>query len=100
MTNASQSAVDQNFASIRRVIETRAYDNLDVLLAEQRTLISDLPFADPEARAYITQAQNLVAWSLTMVQLQRSGLEQTLSDVGRLKQLEEYKQASFTPQAW
>lgn len=99
MTNPTQSAIDQNFAGIRRVIETRAYDGLDSLLAEQRTLISNLPFADPETRSYFTQAQSLTAWSLNMVKLQRSALEQTLSDVAKLKQLEEYKQTNTTPQA-
>jgi hypothetical protein len=90
------SAIEENFDSIRRAIDNRAYDELDPLLAEQRVLIGNLPFADAEAQAYFVQAQDLTAWSLTVVRMQRSALEQSLSSVARLKQIEEYKQAALT----
>jgi hypothetical protein len=95
-TKPTYSAIEENFDSIRRAIDNRAYDELDLLLAEQRVLIGNLPFADPEARAYFVQAQDLTAWSLTVVRMQRSALEQSLSSVARLKQIEEYRQATLT----
>lgn len=91
MTNENRSAIDQNFAALRRVVETRTYEQLDALLAEQRNLISQLSFADPESKACFTEAQNLTAWSLNMLKVQRSALEQTLSDTAKLKQLAGYK---------
>lgn len=99
MTNENRSAIDQNFEAIRRVMETRTFEELDTLLAEQRALIGQLSFADSESRACFNEAQSLTAWSLNMLKLQRSGLEETLSNIGKLKQLEKYQQASLTPQA-
>ena len=92
----THSAIEENFDSIRSAIDRRAYDELDLLLAEQRILIGNLPFTDPEAQAYFAQAQDLTAWSITVVRMQRSALEQSLSSVARLKQLEEYRQAALT----
>lgn len=92
----TRSAIEENFDSIRSAIDRRAYDELDLLLAEQRILIGNLPFTDPEAQAYFTQAQDLTAWSITVVRMQRSTLEQSLSSIARLKQLEEYRQGALT----
>jgi len=92
---STYSAIEENFDSIRRAIDNRAYDELDLLLAEQRVLIGNLPFADPEAQAYFVQAQDLTAWSLTVVRMQRSALEQSLSSLARLRQIEKYRQAAL-----
>lgn len=89
MTTATQAAIDQNFADIQRVIESGSYEELNALLAEQRTLVSSLPFADPEKHAYITQAQQLTAWSLSIVQVHRSALANAVSDLNRKKLLQE-----------
>jgi hypothetical protein len=82
-------ALDRNFAGIRGAIETHSYADLDRLLAEQRTLIGNLPFADPDAQAYFTQAQDLVAWSLSMVRLRQSVISMAISDAGRQKLIHE-----------
>jgi len=95
--NTSRATIEQNFANIRRVIESRIYDELNPLLAEQRVLIGSLPFADPEAQAYFAQVQDLTAWSLTMLRMQRSALEQSLAAVVRLRQIEEYQLYSAAP---
>lgn len=87
--NTSRAAIEENFANIRRVIESRVYDELNPLLDEQRVLIGSLPFADPEAQAYFAQVQDLTAWSLTMVRMQRSALATAASDINRLKQLQQ-----------
>ncbi|HSU29647.1 MAG TPA: hypothetical protein VLJ11_00310 [Bryobacteraceae bacterium] len=92
---STYSAIEENFDSIRRAIDNRAYDELDLLLAEQRVLIGNLPFADPEAQAYFVQAQDLTAWSLTVVRMQRSALEQSLSSLARLRQIEKYRHAAL-----
>jgi hypothetical protein len=81
--------LDGNFASIRHAIENQAYEDLDRLLAEQRTLISNLSFADPDARAYFMQAQDLTAWSLSLVKLRQSAISTAISDVSRQKLLQE-----------
>ena len=87
--NPIHVAIAQNFDNIRRIIENRAYDELNPLLAEQRILIGNLPLADPEAQEYFFQAQDLTAWSLTMVKMERSALATAISDVNRLKQLQQ-----------
>ncbi len=89
----SYLAVEKNFADIRIAIENRAYDDLHSLLAEQRVLIGNLPLADPEAQACFVQAQDLTAWSLSMVKMQRSALQESLSTVAQLKQVDEYRQS-------
>lgn len=87
--HSDQQALDRNFVSIRSAIESHSYEDLDRLLAEQRMLVSDLPFADPEAREYFTQAQDLVTWSLAMVKLRQSAISTAISDVNRQKLLHE-----------
>jgi hypothetical protein len=81
--NTDYMAIDRNFANIRQTIESRSYEDLEGLLAEQRMLVGNLPFADPDAQAYFTQAQDLVAWSLAMVRLRHSAISTAISDVNR-----------------
>jgi len=90
MTGNGSSVIQKNFDALRLAVEDRRYQDVEILLEEQRSLVKDLPIADPEARDMLRQAQELALWSLTMVRIQRNGMERDLARVTQLKHLEEY----------
>jgi len=90
MTGNGSSVIQKNFDALRLAVEDRRYQDVEILLEEQRSLVKDLPIADPEARDMLRQAQELALWSLTMVRIQRSGMERDLARVAQVKHLEGY----------
>lgn len=90
MTENGSNVIQNNFDALRLAVEDRRYQDVETLLDEQRSLVKDLPIADPEARDMLKQAQELALWSLTMVRIQRNGMERDLARVAQLKHLEEY----------
>lgn len=85
------SEIQTNFDSLRSAVEDRRYEDIESLLQEQSILVKNLPIADPEVRDTLRQAQELTLWSLTMVKIQRTALEQSLAAVTQLKHLEGYR---------
>jgi hypothetical protein len=91
MIGNSTGPIQQNCDALRLAIEDRRYQDVEDLLREQRSLVKELSIADPEVRDMLRQAQELTLWSLTMVRIQRNGMERDLAKFTQLKHLEGYK---------
>lgn len=82
------SAIEQNFADIRRATEDRRYADAQKFLEEQRLLFRQLNIDDAEACELLRQAAELTNWALTLARVQHAHAERAFASLLKLKQLD------------
>jgi len=82
------SAIEQNFADLRRAVEDRRYTDAQKFLEEQRFLFQKLNIEDREACDLLEQARELTNWALMLARVQHAHAERAFASLLKLKQLD------------
>jgi hypothetical protein len=78
-TDRAFEEIEANFEAFRRAVEERNYSSLELLLREQRSLMSSLPICDARSQTLALRGSALISWALTMVKIHHAGYVHELS---------------------
>ncbi|HEY7304266.1 MAG TPA: hypothetical protein VH601_09140 [Bryobacteraceae bacterium] len=73
--------LEAGFEALRKAVEERDYPALELLLQNQRDLLSRLHISHPRTQDLSRKGSELVSWALTVLKIQRAGYARDLAVV-------------------
>lgn len=83
-----KAEIQGSFVALRAAVEERRYQDVQIVLRNQRPLFEGLNYNDPEALDLLKQGQDLANWALTLTRVQRTHMERAYACMSRLRQLD------------
>jgi hypothetical protein len=84
-----KAGIEHSLESLRAAVEERRYQDVQIVLRNQRPLFEGLNYNDPEALDLLKQGQDLANWAITLTRVQRAHMERAYACMARLKQLDD-----------
>jgi hypothetical protein len=73
--------LEARFEALRKAVEERDYQALELALQGQRDLLSRLPASDPRTLDLARRGSELASWALTVVKIQHAGYARDLAAI-------------------